>query len=458
MAVNITDIYPNTPTPHLPVDSWDFDPGHQMVMSGDLAAAFPYLNLILNSMSIAGGSSVCIILLLIRAYDKSLVDRVSLRLTAVVSAVDAIKAAAYIVFTYVGTPGAACGGTAWMILFLTNLYTFLSVAIAFNLQWIFIQGKAVESYLEIVYFSVSVGLALATSVPPWAAGRLGLDENYGACWFVAFSSKRNMIWEWCTFLGWNLLGSIYCFFVVIAVVVKLRKNINNIKSMTSSFNQNNDAQNKARRTQRMLNKLAFRISLYALIPLVTQGGWYICELIQMYAHVLNDGFTYWSIIGTDLPGVLNLLAFCLDPALSNALRRIKNDMLDKYGDVNTDSGPNSKRGFKRWMTRTFIGTKKVDATDSPFYRMSATDNTASDDTGVDFISTPHHDDLYAEEQHHQYPTTQADSQSTIVRFPDRNQTDAGIEMQSVSHASSGVHHKRRKNSENERIRKIFRGL
>ncbi|KAG0167707.1 hypothetical protein DFQ28_005787 [Apophysomyces sp. BC1034] len=457
MASNATDIYPNTPTPDIPIDSWDFDPGHQMVMSGDLAAAFPYLNLVLNSLSIAGGSLVCIILLLIRAYDKSLVDRVSLRLTAVVSAVDAIKAAAYIVFTYVATPGAACGGTAWMILFLTNLYTFLSVAIAFNLQWIFIQGKGVEAYLEIVYFSVSIGLALVTSVTPWAAGRLGLDENFGACWFIAFSSKRTNVWEWMTFLSWNLIGSLYCFCVVIAVIVKLRKNINNIKSMTSSFDQNNDSQNKARRTQRMLNKLALRISLYALIPWVTQGGWYVCELVQMYAHVLNDGVTYWSIIGTDLPGVLNLLAFCLDPALSNALKRIKNDMLDKYGDANTDSSPNSNRGFKRWLTRTFIGTKKVDATDSPFYRMSATDNTASDDTGGDFISQHHPGEFYDEEQQ-QYPTTKADSQSTIVRFPEQTHVENGIELQSVSHVSSGTPHKRRKNSENERIRKIFRGL
>jgi hypothetical protein len=73
---------------------------------------------------------------MIRAYRKSLVDRVSLRLTATVSAVDVIKAAVYVIFTYVATPGISCRITAWLVLFLTNLYTFLSVAIAFNLQWV----------------------------------------------------------------------------------------------------------------------------------------------------------------------------------------------------------------------------------------------------------------------------------------------------------------------------------
>jgi hypothetical protein len=97
---------------------------------------FTVVNLVLNSASILGGVLVCLILAAIRIYDKSLVDRVSLRLTAAVSTVDSVKAASYIIFTLVSTPGAACGATAWLVLFLTNLYTFLSVAIAFNLQWV----------------------------------------------------------------------------------------------------------------------------------------------------------------------------------------------------------------------------------------------------------------------------------------------------------------------------------
>jgi hypothetical protein len=161
-----------------------------------------YLNITLNPASIVCGSIVCIILLTIRAYDKSLVDRVSLRLTAVVSAVDVIKAAVYIIFTYVATPGATCSATAWLVLFLTNLYTFLSVAIAFNLQWvgsgknlfrvgecwysdipgttctdaihhqIFLHKNRIHKYLEAGYFSVSIALAFITTVPPLVSHRI----------------------------------------------------------------------------------------------------------------------------------------------------------------------------------------------------------------------------------------------------------------------------------------------
>lgn len=107
-----------------------------LTLTGQANRIFTIVNLCVNSIGMFCAVMVCIILLLVRLYDKSLVDRVSLRLTAAVSTVDAIKSAAYIIFTFVATPGAACGATAWLILFLTNLYTFLSVAIAFNLQWV----------------------------------------------------------------------------------------------------------------------------------------------------------------------------------------------------------------------------------------------------------------------------------------------------------------------------------
>jgi len=185
---------------------------------------FTVVNLVLNSASILGGVLVCLILAAIRIYDKSLVDRVSLRLTAAVSTVDSVKAASYIIFTLVSTPGAACGATAWLILFLTNLYTFLSVAIAFNLQWVstilisrpnypsssssppssvqrlihcststdyefksqlFLLGKRVHPNLEKSYFVVSILLAVATTVPPW------VRPIYD--WLHVFFPKKNLL-------------------------------------------------------------------------------------------------------------------------------------------------------------------------------------------------------------------------------------------------------------------------
>ncbi|KAG2172076.1 hypothetical protein INT43_001553 [Umbelopsis isabellina] len=499
-SVNVTALYPNSPTPDLSPGDWDFDPGYNLLLEGDEAnRIFSIVNLCINSAGIAGGVLVCLIIALIRLYDKSLVDRVSLRLTAAVSTVDAIKAAAYIIFTFVATPGAACGATAWLILFLTNLYTFLSVAIAFNLQWVsplcspppccvrpplvgatfpaicmriiqspmsnhgfhsqlFLQGKRVHPHLEKAYFLVSVLLALATTVPPWAAGRLGLDPNYGVCWYVAYSSKRTILWEWMTFLSWNLLGTVYCFFVVVAVVFKLKKNTQTIKSYNNANTSSSGggkgeltiAQKRARRTQRTMNKLVLRICLYALIPIVTQTGWYISECIMQFQHYLNVPLDWYLIVTTDLPGVLNFVAFCLDPALGNALNTIKEDMIEKYGEQGTRSDTNDHR-FARWITAKFLrSSKTVDDTTSPFYRMSASENRTKHDPDTSYP------DEYIPYPPSGKPDSKNDSQFSMIRMPE---SDDGHSYEMSQVIIGPIPKKRRrKHSEDEQAKEVFRGL
>lgn len=33
--LNVTALYPNTPTPNLSPDDWDFDPGYNLMLEGD---------------------------------------------------------------------------------------------------------------------------------------------------------------------------------------------------------------------------------------------------------------------------------------------------------------------------------------------------------------------------------------------------------------------------------------
>ncbi|KAI9281328.1 hypothetical protein BC943DRAFT_329642 [Umbelopsis sp. AD052] len=435
--VNATELYPNTPTPDLDVSDWDFDPGYN-------------LNTTLNPASIVCGSIVCSILLAIRAYDKSLVDRVSLRLTAVVSAVDVIKAAVYIIFTYIVTPGAACSTTAWLVLFLTNLYTFLSVAIAFNLQWIFLHKNQIHRHLEAAYFSVSITLAFITTIPPLAAGRLGYDPFYGSCWFRSYSSKTTIAWEWGTFLSWNLLGSIYCFFVVVAVILRLRQNVSILGAYTSSkASPDATSQEKSKKTLRLLRKLVVRISMYALIPIITQGGWYISEIILQFQHRLDIGITYWVISGTDLPGVLNLIAFCMDPAISNALSAVKLAMIDTYGDANSPNAKDHK--FKAWITRTFLGSKQLHNDDSLFYRMSESDNMNSSDTVVDI-------DLQHLPLTHYSATGKSGPSSSRGSTAAINQGSQYYKMPWIGNANEENGTSRYSEGDEEKIRTVLRGL
>ncbi|RUS19064.1 hypothetical protein BC937DRAFT_88031 [Endogone sp. FLAS-F59071] len=365
--MSVNQLYPNSPTPNISVNSWDFDPGYDLTLHGAyLNYLFTELNIYLNSASIACGLAVIVIVLLIRSYDPKLVDRVSLRLTVVISAVDVIKGVAYIVFTFIATPGFWCGFTSWLVLFLTNYYTFLSVAIAFNLQWVFLHKRPVYKWLEKFYFILSFVLSLVTSVAPWATGHLGIDPSYGVCWYTSYSTRRTIVWEWASFLSWNIIGTIYCLLIALFVIIKLKVNSWKLQSFgQQSTNSSRIGYRQHRKAQATLNKLVTRISLYALIPFITQGGWYLNEVIMQFGHYLNIGVDFWTIVGTDLPGVFNLIAFLMDPALANSLAYIKNDLLRQYGDISTNDSlrhRNTKNGgFWLWFTRTFLGQAKANA-------------------------------------------------------------------------------------------------
>lgn len=84
------------------------------------------INVIGNSISVASGMTVLIVILALRIYDKQLVDRVSLRLSAAISVTDVISSAALLIYTYVTVEGGACVLSPFLIIFLTNLFLFLT--------------------------------------------------------------------------------------------------------------------------------------------------------------------------------------------------------------------------------------------------------------------------------------------------------------------------------------------
>ena len=107
------------------------------------------INIIANSISIASASIVLIILLAMRMYDHRLVDRVSLRLTAAISLTDMISSSSLLIYNYTSdTSGSACEIAAFLVIWLSNQYIFLSTAIAFNLQWLFLQDRYYNPVFE----------------------------------------------------------------------------------------------------------------------------------------------------------------------------------------------------------------------------------------------------------------------------------------------------------------------
>jgi hypothetical protein len=144
----------------------------------------------------------------------------------------------------------------------------------------------------------------------------------------------------------------------------------------------------------------------------------------------------------------------MDPALANSLRQIKEDMLEKYGDQGSLQASPSEHRFARWVTKHFLsGTKRVNDTASPFYRMSSSEPMSKDYEPDSNTSYP--DDFVAFPSATVIPV-KYDSQSTMIQISERDQN--GIyEMHSIRDNSVNKP-KRRKYSEDEETKKVFRGL
>jgi hypothetical protein len=162
------------------------------------------------------------------------------------------------------------------------------------------------------------------------------------------------------------------------------------------------------------------------------------------------GITYWVIIGTDLPGILNLIAFCMDPALSNALRVIELDMIEKYGDK---ASANSRdHTFKAWIIRTIFGIKRVHSSDSLYYHMSIGDNNLPSSDSISNFKT---EDISLT----QYPIiVKSDLPSSRGSITDVNQRSHRHEIHWIGdvHDASGI--RTREKLEDEKLRSVFRGL
>lgn len=123
---------------------------------------------------------VLVIVVAMRLYDRKLVDRVSLRLNAAISATDMVKSVALMIYTYelISPGGFACKLVPFLIVWLTNQYVFLTMSIAHNLLLIFLLDKPFKEVYEKWHFILPIGAAFLTALIPLLANRFGFDGMF----------------------------------------------------------------------------------------------------------------------------------------------------------------------------------------------------------------------------------------------------------------------------------------
>ncbi|KAJ9066882.1 hypothetical protein DSO57_1005262 [Entomophthora muscae] len=135
------------------------------------------LNLCLNLASVVCGLIVVAVIFGCMCVSYEIMDRVSIRFTLAISIVDVLKALTILFYTEYREDGAICSAISFSIYYFTLAYLFLNVAVALNLQLVFIHGMVFGK--ERLMWAVSLGLPLLLLAPPLFAGRLGITDEGG---------------------------------------------------------------------------------------------------------------------------------------------------------------------------------------------------------------------------------------------------------------------------------------
>ncbi|CAG8628501.1 21096_t:CDS:2 [Cetraspora pellucida] len=243
-------------------------------------------------------------------YDRKLVNRVSLRLSGVISFVDVLSGGAVIAYTLHTTGDNACTFIGWAMSFLPTLYLFLTVMIAFNLQIVFLHRKKVSSFSDRWYIPVAFFISFAINIPPLVYNRFGFDSEGRTCLYHDPFGNETQLWKLATFIIPVSLSMIYCTLVLAIVIMKLIFEHRKLADAVHTQKSNTTLTAKNKRQKLLLLKLVSRISLYAAIPLLNVSGIvveYTWLSINKDARLPPTPIIYWAVFGSCLPVKKNLI-------------------------------------------------------------------------------------------------------------------------------------------------------
>lgn len=133
---------------------------------GGMASLEHTLSLSINAASIGCGLLVVLMIVAGSVANRALVDRVSLRLTLAISAVDVGKATAMLLYSHADGDTFGCAMISFAIQWFTLVYLLLNSAILLNIQLICFHGIAFKRGMELAYWVVCFSLPTLLLLPP----------------------------------------------------------------------------------------------------------------------------------------------------------------------------------------------------------------------------------------------------------------------------------------------------
>ncbi|CAI2181082.1 16047_t:CDS:2 [Funneliformis geosporum] len=308
---------------------------------------FNTTNEVLNSISIVSACFVVCTISYLRINRKSLANRVSFRLQAYVSMTDLLFSAFQIMMVNSSPPGNwVCHVAPWGFVFTSLLSLFLTVALTFNLQIIFVHNYMHTKKFEKYYVMIPFFSSFILSILPVLFDALGFDEKEISCWYKHGNTTNSVIWQWTTLHGWIILSIGYCITSVLLIIYRLRT-VNNqsyISNDIMSTDTNKRFSQSRIRQQLLINRAVQRIVLYPIIPIICFSFNIIATLVFYIRQENYFPVQMASNVGTSSQGTLNALVFCFDPIMKHVWTEIAEKWFKVDDKVVKKSGGESGEG------------------------------------------------------------------------------------------------------------------
>jgi len=258
------------------------------------------------------------------------------------------------------------------------------------------------------YLLMPIMLAFAVTLPAIIKGRFGWSKEENICWFIHVSSLETLLWQWGSWFLWMLVGTIYCFYVVVSVLMRVKRAKKRFDMALEQIahgalpEMNSNTPAKGKRTSifgypsRLLPSyvattaagsvavqssaassispmVVARVLRFPVITLLTQSPTVLAEswsYIQYHAlgnmPVFSKANSPWWFITAEIlssvQGVLIFMAFCFDPAVERAWEEVRTSSVEWYHQMSGNSM--RKRLVKILFLRKGDGRKRMESTHS----------------------------------------------------------------------------------------------
>ncbi|KAL7751788.1 hypothetical protein RI367_002788 [Sorochytrium milnesiophthora] len=347
------------------------DPGERDIINEVIAG--------LNSIAMTAVLGAVITYCLIWIMNRKSADRISLRLSMYICLADMLFHQVNIwgVDIFADTDPWQCKAYTFGYVMFDLLSIFFTVCIAIHLQITFLSTKVFASFhqklglplIERLYVFGSVTLSAAIASVPL------FFDMYG--WNTP-EITRNIIYQWTTLYIWMIVGSLYCAYVVVRVVLRIRsieKSLFNhgrvnsdgdmevpqhqgqqgkdlrrrsnqslettarsapmgtdhaMEASHTSLNERKTAEELHRSTVRVQLAIAKRLTAFSIIPLFTQLFSFVGETEIHFVREVKYEILMLEGVCTGIQGLLDAAAFSTDTSVWTTFAMIRRYLVERF--------------------------------------------------------------------------------------------------------------------------------